>query len=197
MSLIVASRFTMFNDAEAAMDKLHNNGFVDEDVSLFYVNPGGQHAGGQHARFPVGGDRFTDPQSRWASLGAGAGAAAGALVGVIVAIVLSLLFLRSLLVLAVAAGVGAYVGTLAGALWQTRGGGRGRRPDIGHDPGGTPAARESGVLVAVHVSPGTQQQAAQVLGAAGGQQIERANGRWQHGHWSDFDPTHTVEPLQR
>ncbi|NIE67706.1 hypothetical protein [Burkholderia sp. Ax-1719] len=192
MSLIVASRFTTFNDAEAAMDKLHNNGFVDEDVSLFYVNPGGQHA-----RFPVGGDRFTDPQSRWASLGAGAGAAAGALVGVILAIVLSLLFLRSLLVLAVAAGVGAYVGTLAGALWQTRGGGRGHRPDIGHDPDGTPAARESGVLVAVHVSPGTEQQAAQVLGAAGGREIERADGRWQDGHWSDFDPTHTVEPLQR
>jgi hypothetical protein len=191
MSLIVASRFTTFNDAEVAIDRLHTNGFVDEDVSLFYVNPGGQHA-----RFPVGGDRFADPQSRWASLGAGAGAAAGALVGVVLAIVLSLLFLRSLLVLAVAAGVGAYVGTLAGALWQTRGGGRGQRPDIGHDPDGTPAARESGVLVAVHVSSQTQQEAADVLGAAGGIEIERANGRWQDGHWSDFDPTDTVEPLK-
>lgn len=117
MSLIVASRFTTFNDAEAAMDKLHTNGFVDEDASLFYVNPAGQRA-----RFPVGGNRFTDAQSRWASLGAGAGAAAGALTGAMLAIVLSLLFLRSLLVLAVAAGEGAYQGTRSGALGQTRGG---------------------------------------------------------------------------
>ncbi|CAG9203502.1 conserved hypothetical protein [Paraburkholderia tropica] len=191
MSLIVASRFTTFNDAEAAIGQLHTNGFIDDDVSLFYVNPGGQHA-----RFPVGGDRFVDPQSRWASLGAGAGAGVGALAGVVIAIVLSLLFLRSLLVLAVAAGVGAYVGTLAGALMETRGGGHGKAPDIAHDPDGTPHGRESGVLVAVHVSPDTQRQAAEVLGAAGGVEVERAHGRWQQGKWADFDPTKTVEPVQ-
>ncbi|CAM2163048.1 hypothetical protein PSAC2689_110147 [Paraburkholderia sacchari] len=50
MSLIVASRFTTFVHAEAAIDKLHDHGFVDEDLSLFCVNPGGQHA-----RFPVSG----------------------------------------------------------------------------------------------------------------------------------------------
>jgi len=191
MSLIVASRFTTFDQAEAAIDRLHSRGFVDEDLSLFYVNPGGQHA-----RLPVGGDRHADPQARWASLGAGAGAAAGALLGLVCAIVFSVLFWRSLLVLAAAAGVGAYVGTLLGALWQTRGGGHGRRPDIGHDPDGTPKARESGVLVAVHVSPQTQQDAAHALGEAGGTEIERANGRWQHGQWSDFDPTRTIEPVR-
>lgn len=190
MSLIVASRFTTFNDAEAAIGRLHSSGFVDDDVSLFYVNPGGQHA-----RFPVGGDRFADPQSRWASLGAGAGAGVGALAGVVIAIVLSLLFLRSLLVLAVAAGVGAYVGTLVGALLETRGGGRGERPDISHEPDSTPRGRESGVLVAVHVSAETQREAADVLGAAGGVEVERAHGRWQQGKWADFDPTQTVEPL--
>ncbi|QBQ99084.1 hypothetical protein [Paraburkholderia pallida] len=191
MSVIVASRFTTFDHAEAAIDRLHSHGFVDEDLSLFFVNPGGQHA-----RFSVGGDRFADPQSRWASLGAGAGAAAGAILGLVLAIVFSALFLRSMLVLAVAAGVGAYVGTLPGALWQTRGGGRGRQPDIGHDPDGTPKARESGVLVAVHVSPEMQQEAAHVLEEAGGMEVERANGRWQDGKWADFDPTQTVEPLR-
>ncbi|MFX1675822.1 hypothetical protein PWR63_26805 [Paraburkholderia sp. A2WS-5] len=191
MSLIVASRFTTFDHAEAAIDRLHNHGFVDEDLSLFYVNPGGQHA-----RFAVGGDRYADPQSRWTSLGAGAGAAGGAILGLVCALVFSWLFLRSPLVLAVAAGVGAYVGTLLGALWQTRGGGRGRPPDIGHDPDGTPKARESGVLVAVHVSPQTQQNAAQVLEQAGGMEVERANGRWQNGQWADFDPTRTVEPMR-
>ncbi|QGZ64931.1 hypothetical protein [Paraburkholderia acidisoli] len=196
MSLIVASRFTTLHDAEVAVEKLQANGFVHEDVASFYVNPGGQHA-----RFPVGGDEFADPGARKSSLGAATGAAAGAVVGLIVGVLLSYVLFRSLLVLAVAAGVGAYVGTLGGALWQTRGGGKTAErevdhSDLGHEPDGTPKARESGVLVAVHVSPGTQQTAAQVLGAAGGMEIERADGRWQQGHWADFDPTRTVQPLR-
>lgn len=192
MSLIVAGRFTTFEDAEAAIGRLRSNGFVDEDISLFYVNPGGQHA-----RYPIGGDRYADPQARTASLGASAGVAVGAFAGVIIAIGLSMLIFHTILVLAIAAGVGAYVGSLAGAMWQTRGGGRGAQPDPAHEPDGTPKARESGVLLAVHVSPQTQQQATQVLRAAGGMEIERASGRWQDGRWADFDPTRTLEPAGR
>lgn len=192
MSLIVAGRFTTFDDAEAAIGRLHANGFVDEDISLFYVNPGGQHA-----RYPIGGDRYADPQARRASFGAGAGVAVGAFAGVAVAIALSMLVFHTLLVLAIAAGVGAYVGSLAGAMWQTRGGGRRDAPDAAHEPDGTPRARESGVLLAVHVNPQTQQQATQVLRAAGGMEIERASGRWQDGRWADFDPTRTLEPVGR
>lgn len=196
MSLIVASRFTTLQDADVAVEKLRANGFVDEDIASFYVNPSGQHA-----RFPVGGDEYADPGARKSSVGAATGAAAGAVVGLIVGVLFSYVVFRSMLVLAVAAGVGAYVGTLGGALWQTRGGGKKRgsvadRGDVGHEPDGTPKARESGVLVAVHVSPGTQQTAAQVLRAAGGMEIERADGRWQQGHWADFDPTRTVQPLR-
>ncbi|SDD18456.1 hypothetical protein [Paraburkholderia lycopersici] len=191
MSMIVASRFTTLHEAEVAVDKLHASGFAGEDVASFFVNPSGQHA-----RFPVGGDEFVDPGSRGSSAGAAAGAAGGAVVGLVLGVLFSYIVFRSLLVLAVAAGVGAYLGTLAGALWQTRGGGKAGRPDAGHEPDGTPRQRESGVLVAVHVSPGTQHAAAQVLGAAGGVEIERADGRWQQGHWADFDPTRTVEPLR-
>jgi hypothetical protein len=192
MSLIVAGRFTTFDDAEAAIGRLRSNGFVDEDISLFYVNPGGQHA-----RYPIGGDRYADPQARKASVGAGAGVAVGAFAGVAIALVLSMLIFHTLLVLAIAAGVGAYVGSLAGAMWQTRGGGHGARPDSAHEPDGTPKTRESGVLLAVHVNPQTQQQATQVLRAAGGMEIERASGRWQDGRWADFDPTRTLEPVGR
>lgn len=191
MSLIVASRFTTLQDAEVAMDKLRSSGFVDEDIASFYVNPGGQHA-----RFPVGGDEFADPGARRAGAGGAFGAAAGAIAGLIVGIVLAFILFRSLLVLAVAAGVGAYVGTLAGSLWQTKGGGKGRRPDIAHEPDGTPKERESGVLVAVHVDGGTQLKAAHVLEESGGLEIEQAEGRWQQGQWSDFDPTRSVEPLK-
>jgi len=192
MSLIVAGRFTTFADAEAAIGSLRGAGFVDEDISLFYVNPGGQHA-----RYPIGGDRYADPQAKPASLGAGAGVAVGAFVGVAIALVLSMLIFHTILVLAIAAGVGAYVGSLAGAMWQTRGGGRAEPPDPAHEPDGTPRTRESGVLLAVHVSPQTQQQAAQALRAAGGMEIERASGRWQDGRWADFDPTRTLEPVGR
>ncbi|HEY1608919.1 MAG TPA: hypothetical protein VGG24_06615 [Paraburkholderia sp.] len=192
MSLIVAGRFTTFDDAEVAIGQLRSNGFVDEDISLFYVNPGGQHA-----RYAIGGDRYADPQAKPASLGATAGVAVGAVIGVLVAIALSVLLFHTIIVLAIAAAVGAYVGSLAGAMWQTRGGGKGVAPDPAHEPDGTPKTRESGVLLAVHVSPQTQQQAAQVLRAAGGMEIERASGRWQDGRWSDFDPTHTLQPVGR
>ena len=55
MSLIVAARFTTFPAAEDAAQKLFNAGFVEEDVTLFFVNPRGQHA-----RYPIGGDTGTD-----------------------------------------------------------------------------------------------------------------------------------------
>ncbi len=44
MSLIVAARFTTFPAAEDAAQKLFDAGFVEEDVTLFFVNPRGQHA---------------------------------------------------------------------------------------------------------------------------------------------------------
>ena len=66
MSLIVAARFTTFPAAEDAAQKLFNAGFVEEDVTLFFVNPRGQHA-----RYPIGGDTGTDPGAREAPKGAG------------------------------------------------------------------------------------------------------------------------------
>jgi hypothetical protein len=55
MSLIVAARFTTFPAAESAAERLFRAGFLQEDVSLFFVNPRGQHA-----RFPIGGDENKD-----------------------------------------------------------------------------------------------------------------------------------------
>jgi hypothetical protein len=48
MSLIVAGRFTTFPAAEAAAQQLFDHGFVEEDVTLFFVNPRGQHS--RHAQ---------------------------------------------------------------------------------------------------------------------------------------------------
>ncbi|HEX7683012.1 MAG TPA: hypothetical protein VF446_05665 [Trinickia sp.] len=184
MSLIVAGRFTTFAAAESAANRLFEAGFVQEDVTLFFVNPRGQHA-----RFPIGGDRYADPQASQASKGAGKGSAIGAVIGAIVGVALFSAFSSPLLILIVAAGVGAYVGSLIGAMSHTRGGGKLPDAQVPHE------SRDSGVLVAVHVSPDNQQEAARVLREAGSLEVERAHGRWQHGRWADFDPTKDVEPI--
>lgn len=81
MSLIVAARFTTFPAAEDAAQRLFNSGFVEEDVTLFFVNPSGQHA-----RYPIGGDTGTDAEAREAPKGAGKGVAIGAALGAVVGV---------------------------------------------------------------------------------------------------------------
>jgi hypothetical protein len=184
MSLIVAGRFTTFPAAEDAASHLFSSGFVEEDVTLFFVNPRGQHA-----RYPIGGDEAADPEAARASTGAGKGGAIGAVVGAIVGVGLFKTMSAPAVVLIIAAGVGAYLGSLVGAMAHMRGGGRVPRERVHRE------SRDSGVLVAVHVTPETQQQAARVLRESGGMEIERATGRWQQGRWSDFDPTRTVQPI--
>ncbi|HEY3599742.1 MAG TPA: hypothetical protein VGL08_19775 [Paraburkholderia sp.] len=184
MSLIVAARFTTFPAAEAAAERLFANGFIEEDVSLFFVNPRGQHA-----RYPIGGDQNKDAAATDAPKGAGMGVTIGAVVGAVVGVAIFTVFAAPLLVSAIAAGVGAYIGSLIGAMYRTRGGGKGGHHERVHHE-----TRDSGVLLAVHVTSETQQAAAQTLREAGGAAIERATGRWQQGRWADFDPTRT--PVQ-
>ncbi|PQV54990.1 hypothetical protein [Paraburkholderia sp. BL21I4N1] len=185
MSLIVAARFTTFPSAENAAQKLFNAGFVEEDVTLFFVNPRGQHA-----RYPIGGDTATDASAREAPKGAGLGVTIGAAAGAVVGVGIFAAFSAPILVSLIAAGVGAYIGSLAGAMMRTRGGGT-----PGHRSPFHEETRDSGVLVAVHVSPDNQFDAARVLREAGGAAVERATGRWQQGRWADFDPLKQPEPL--
>ncbi|CAG4917281.1 hypothetical protein [Paraburkholderia saeva] len=183
MSLIVAGRFTTFPAAEAAAHRLFANGFVEEDVTLFFVNPRGQHA-----RYPLGGDEDVDPGARDTPKGAGKGVTIGAVAGAIVGAGLFAVFHAPLLVSAIAAGVGAYIGSLVGAMSHTHEASR-------HGHWSHHEERDSGVLLAVHVSPDTQMEAARVLRECGGSTIERATGRWQQGRWADFDPTRPPTPI--
>jgi hypothetical protein len=186
MSLIIAGRFTTFPAAEAAAQRLFARGFVEEDVTLFFVNPGGQHA-----RYPIGGDVHTDAGAAASPKGAGKGVTIGAVAGAIVGAVIFALFKAPMLVSAVAAGVGAYIGSLAGAMSHTRG----SKSNSAHSSANQENARHSGVMVAVHASPDTQADAAAILRDAGGIEIERASGRWQQGRWSDFDPLKAPQPV--
>ncbi|MGF6998863.1 hypothetical protein [Paraburkholderia sp. GAS32] len=185
MSLIVAARFTTFPAAEDAAQRLFNAGFVEDDVTLFFVNPRGQHA-----RFQLSGDTSTDASAKEAPKGAGMGVTIGAVVGAALGVGIFATFSSPLPVSLIAAGVGAYVGSLVGAMSRTLEAGK-----PGHRVPCYEETRDSGVLVAVHVSPDNQLDAARVLRDAGGATIERATGRWQQGRWADFDPRKRPEPL--
>ncbi|TKC83084.1 hypothetical protein FAZ69_25660 [Trinickia terrae] len=186
MSLIVAGRFTTFPAAEAAAQQLLNRGFVEEDVNLFFMNPRGQHARGSSEYPSAAVLHGIKGPSRGATIGAVAGAIAG------VAIVMAIS--ASLLVAVIAAGVGAYIGAMIGTTLHDRAStAPPLRETVAHAVHHEP--RDFCVLVAVHVSPDNQMEAAAVLREAGGTAIERATGRWQQGRWSDFDPTATPTPI--
>ncbi|XQU70719.1 hypothetical protein OJJOAM_003508 [Cupriavidus sp. H18C1] len=115
MSLIIAGRFDTFAQAEAAAGQLFARGFAEDDVTLFFVNPPGQHG-----RFPLGGDVAVDAGTRKAGAGAGRGIVFGAIAGAVIGAVALALMQASVLVLALATGLGAYLGSLVGALSMTR-----------------------------------------------------------------------------
>ncbi|MFJ0859416.1 hypothetical protein WLX37_24770, partial [Bordetella bronchiseptica] len=83
---------------------------------------------------------------------------------------------------------------LDGALWVA---GRGRRPlrpatasPAVSPPGADEHApvRHAGVMLALHVDGVQAERTLALLRDAGGQDLERAQGRWVDGKWEDFDP---------
>ncbi|MCY1526446.1 hypothetical protein D9M68_614670 [compost metagenome] len=181
MSLIVAARFDTFDQAAEAARRLFAEGFTEDDIHTFYLN-----TAGEHARFPIGGDRAADPDARGGHFGAVAGASALGLLFALLGGLIAARLAASILLVIAAAGVGAYLGALAGALWVI---GRGRtQPGVPPAPDVHPDLRQAGVMLALHVSPERDALARTVLSQAGGRDIERAQGRWLDGKWEDFDP---------
>ncbi len=64
MKTIIVGRFSQQDEAESARRELLRAGFPAAEVSLFYVNPGGQHA-----IYPVGGDEDESPGTHDAKFG--------------------------------------------------------------------------------------------------------------------------------
>ncbi len=182
MSLIVAGRFQTFDNAEQAASRLFSRGVLEEDVSLFYVNPPGQHA-----IFPIGGDVDVDRSMRPAQKGAGAGVVLGAVIGAAAGAGIVAATHMSALVFVIASAVGSYIGSLIGAMGTTRRGKDDVPLPASHHEDQQPV-REAGVLLAVHVTDQTRRMAEDILREAGAHDIERASGRWQQGKWADFNP---------
>ena len=211
MSLIVAARFQTFDQAQLATAALRSGGIAATDITSFFVNPAGQHN-----LYPVGGDQYASPGMRHTGRAALLAAALGFLLGGLLGAVLYNGFGVPVIVALVLPFVGAYTGSLIGTVGSGRKGAAGTRADGSVPPqaafGGAAAAdspdaagpahgaarvsgeqggaegRHAGVLVAVQVTPETQDVATRTLRAAGGIDLEKAQGEWRDGEWVDFDP---------
>jgi len=190
MSTIIAGRFDTFARAETTATRLMAKGVSQDDLTMFYVNPAGQHA-----TYPIGGDVAADPAARRAGRGAGRGVLFGAVAGFALGVCLAAAARAwtgasapvqpwvLVLIMAFATGLGAYAGSLMGALGQT--------------DGRTRPARQAGVLLAAHVSADNTSLVANELRQNGAEDVERAEGQWRDGNWEDFDPLAPPVPAGR
>ncbi len=173
MSLIVAGRFSTFGEAERVARKFLSQGFAHQNVSVFFVTPPGQHA-----QYPIGGDQYADPGAQLAARGAARWMGGGAAVGAFVGAVLYLTLWRYWFIPIVCLSVGTYIGSLIGALRRTR---KQTAPPMHH-------GRDTGVMLAAHVTEENVAEAVQILKKSGAADVEKAIGTWEEGRWKDFDP---------
>ena len=173
MSSIIAGRFQTFGQAEGAVQALIDANINPDDLSVFYVNPPGQHDA-----TPIGGDHINaDPGAGEITNDAVSGAAAGGAIGLAVGLAAAVPVVGAAVAVA-AVGVGAYTGSFAGGL-----SGAGARDHP------TPAPRRAGVLLAVRSEDDqATQRASVVLSAQGAEDLDLADGTWHEGKWIDFDP---------
>ncbi|GAA5235728.1 hypothetical protein FOZ76_03550 [Verticiella sediminum] len=178
---IVAARFDTFDEAQAVAARMQAEGYAAEQMSTFFVNQPGAHD--EH---PLGGDRTNDPAATKSPYGAVAGVVVIGLVGLFVGIAARAATGAGWWVLLLTTGIGAYVGSLLGALIATRR----RRP--AREPGRPTGRRQAGVMLAIKADDARAlDDVVRTLHAAGGKDIEEAQGEWREGQWVDFDPVHS------
>lgn len=175
MAMIVAGRFTTFDQANLVASRLYDRSFRPSDVSVFFLSPTGQHGA-----FPMGGDVNADAAARPAAKGAAQDVIAGGAFGLALGALLFVTVWRFWLVPVVGMMAGAYLGAFLGALQRMR-----SRERVSAKQAGM---RDAGVMLATHVSESTADTAISVLRDAGAAEIEQANGVWEAGEWRDFDP---------
>lgn len=193
MSYIIAARFEDQDHGERAVSALREAGFSPDGISLFYVNPHGQHD-----IYPIGGDEEASPGSRESGKGAVAGGGVGAVVGAVAG--LAATPVAGPLGVAIGAGIGAYTGSLAGAMGKTdqhSGVDEAEsRGELSEEEMAEHKAleRKAGTYVAVRTGDSNphQERAIRLLRTQGGADIEHAEGELREGRWTDFDPRSVV-----
>jgi hypothetical protein len=182
MKTLIAGRYEQQTEAENAWRDFLRAGFSAREMSLFYVNPQGQHA-----LYPVGGDEDESAGTHEAKSGAVRGAVGGVGAGTLVgAATIPVLGPAGPLM---GAAVGAYTGALVGALKNME-----EDAEEGSDavpdrnaPGAEPP-RKAGLMLAVAVASPAEREAAVDIHGMRAQSVEEAEGVLQNGDWIDFDP---------
>lgn len=178
MGQIIAARLDIQEHAEELANAIQGLGIAHDKVSVFFVNPDGQHH-----MLPMGGDKSASPgaskagKGAWigSGIGAAAGAAAGSVAGPVGAVA--------------GAGVGAYTGSLAGAVSETGN----EAESAGEVPEDVSVVdRKAGLHVAAEVDSNIRQDVVTLIRQHDGDQIEEAQGQIENGDWVDFDPTRPV-----
>ncbi|MFA5678728.1 MAG: hypothetical protein WC953_10030 [Pseudomonas sp.] len=182
MHNIIAGRFALQDEADAALAALQREGFTRDAVAAFYLNPNGQHD-----LYPIGGDDESSAGARHSGAGAAKGGGMGAAVGAAAGIAATPVIGPA--GIAIGAGIGAYTGSLVGAVSSTD-----KQSDVDEQTGEPSFAqpdvteRAAGVLVAVRVTEHSRQSAIDILDRLGAEDVEQAEGDLRDGRWYDFDP---------
>lgn len=179
MKTLIVGRYEQQTVAENAWREFLRAGFPAQEMSLFYVNPQGQHA-----LYPVGGDEDESAGTHEAKSGAVRGAVGGVGAGTLVgAATIPVLGPAGPLM---GAAVGAYTGSLVGALKNMEE--PDEHPDSPSEPSAERRPRKAGVMLAVAVESPVERETAVEIHGALAQAVEEAQGVLQNGDWIDFDP---------
>lgn len=183
MSMLIVGRYAQQDEAENAARKLETAGFSAAEMSVFYVNPQGQHG-----LFPLGGDEDESPGTEEAKPGAVRGAVGGVGAGALVGAA-TIPFLGPAGA-AAGAAVGAYTGSLVGALKNMEDGEADAEPaESDVEP------RRAGVMLAVVVVTASERERAIEVLREHAEEVEEAEGTLRNGEWLDFDPRAPVRPI--
>lgn len=158
---------------------LEESGISKNKISVFYVNPDGQHQ-----MRTLGGDKEASPGAASAGKGAGEGAGAGAVAGAAIGSV------GGPIGAGIGTGVGAYTGSLAGAVSSTD---KKQEAAPEQQTDKSLVDRKSGIHIAAEVSPSDKETIVQLLRDHQGDDVEEAQGHIEKGSWVDFDPTQPVQ----
>jgi hypothetical protein len=181
MTTIVAAVFETDAAADRAADELRRAGFESGEVEKFVLTPPGQHH-----QLETGGDEAADPQAKGSEKGALAAAAVGTAIGAVAGLAATPLVGPA--AIAGGAATGAYVGSMAGAMNTMK-----DKPATAD-----PVTRPSGVMLAVPAEMDEDEEVAvDLMREAGARMIERADGTWENGHWTDFDPVSPPQVIEQ
>lgn len=174
MSTILVARFQLQEEAEDVARQLLKRGYQQQAMTIFYLNPSGQHA-----LYPLGGDRDKSPGAEETDIGGVKGASVGALVGASLGAVVAPL--GGVVSVPLGTLAGAHIGGLVGSLVST-------------EEDSPPArnirqSRVAGMRLAVALHSAQQEQeVSNLMQAMQAQDIEQTSGEIIGGQWQDFDP---------